>query len=410
MMMLEAPAESAWRGYSLAERDRRWQAVRANAAQAGFDAIFVPLCVDPRNLNLSLESSHGVRSDCRYLTQMENAAFILPTDGRPPVVVNESGRGNAWLPEVRPVARGMRGSWAGAMADALLDLGLERARIGVSGLGRGKVTHTRAPDGVVNHSAYAEVLRRLPHATFADATDVVGFARYVKGDEEIACLRRGALICEAGIAKMIEVARPGLDEAVFYARIMGRLLELGSEYYNVALTMGQIDEPLVRYIDPPIGRRLRPMQLITNEVDAVWGGLVAQENQPVLLGPIPDAWQPVIALHEEMFAAGLERMRPGTLFGDFIDFINGYGQQRGLASDLLMHGRGVGNDGPLLTPRDRGDRIRDVPIVENNVFVFKPFAMSADRRIQFVWGGNVLVTARGGERLAFRPHGLVSIT
>src|SRR5205823_11765343 len=129
------------------------------------------------------------------------------TDGRPPIVVNEFGVGNAWLPEARPVAGGQRGPWSPAMAEALLDLGLERARIGVSGLGRGKVTHTRAPDGVVNHTAYAEVLRRLPHATFEDATDVVGFARYVKGEEEVACLRRGALTCEAGLAKMVQVAR-----------------------------------------------------------------------------------------------------------------------------------------------------------------------------------------------------------
>ena len=32
-----------WNGYSLAERDRRWSAVRTGAAKAGFDCILVPL-------------------------------------------------------------------------------------------------------------------------------------------------------------------------------------------------------------------------------------------------------------------------------------------------------------------------------------------------------------------------------
>ena len=32
-----------WNGYSLAERDRRWKAVRESAAKAGLDCIFVPL-------------------------------------------------------------------------------------------------------------------------------------------------------------------------------------------------------------------------------------------------------------------------------------------------------------------------------------------------------------------------------
>jgi len=58
--------------------------VRAHAAEAGLDCVFVPLCVDGRNLNLSLEQAYGTRSDGRYLTQFENAAIVLPTDGRPP--------------------------------------------------------------------------------------------------------------------------------------------------------------------------------------------------------------------------------------------------------------------------------------------------------------------------------------
>jgi len=64
---MESPADTTWKGFSLAERDRRWQRVRDNAAKAGFDCVLVPLCVDGRNLHLSLEQTRGTRSDCRYL-------------------------------------------------------------------------------------------------------------------------------------------------------------------------------------------------------------------------------------------------------------------------------------------------------------------------------------------------------
>ena len=77
---MEAAAEIKWNGYSLAERDWRWRRVRDNAAKAGFDCIFVPLCVDGRNLHLSLEQHRGTRSDCRFLTILDNAAVILPTE------------------------------------------------------------------------------------------------------------------------------------------------------------------------------------------------------------------------------------------------------------------------------------------------------------------------------------------
>ena len=39
------------------ERDWRWQRVRENAAKTQFDCVFVPLCIDGRNLHLSLEQA-----------------------------------------------------------------------------------------------------------------------------------------------------------------------------------------------------------------------------------------------------------------------------------------------------------------------------------------------------------------
>ncbi|HZT07008.1 MAG TPA: hypothetical protein VFC51_08245, partial [Chloroflexota bacterium] len=134
---MQLAADAVWNGYSVAERDRRWKTVRENAGRAGFDCIFVPQTVDPDNLYLSSDSRRGVRSDCRYLTQMDNAAVVLPTDGRGPIVINDRGAGNAWITDARPANRGMRGSWANAMAEALIELGMERARIGVSGLKAG---------------------------------------------------------------------------------------------------------------------------------------------------------------------------------------------------------------------------------------------------------------------------------
>ena len=48
--------------------------------------------------------------------------------------------------------------------------------------------------------------------------------------------------------------------------------------------------------------------LIMNETDAVLGGMVAQEGQPVVLGPIPETWRPVIDLQREAYETGLELM------------------------------------------------------------------------------------------------------
>jgi Xaa-Pro aminopeptidase len=381
-----------WAGYSLAERERRWTAARVNAAKAGFDCIFVPL-------------GNGV--DGRYLTQLRCSSMVLPTDGREPIVIADRNSRNDWVPEPWQTSR----EWAEPMSEALLDTGMERARIGVVGLKGGKATHVSATDGVVNHTAFSEVMRRLPSATFEDATDVVGFVRYVKSEEEISFIKQAVAIAEAGIDEMVRLARPGLDGAVLYAAVTERMLELRTEYYPLAMSVDSITvRKPTRYMNPPIGKRLESDTLITNEVNAISGAQLIQECQPIVLGRIPDQWRPMIELQKEVFEAGLEFMKPGTLFGDFIDFANRFGEKRGMKTSVFMHGCGYGDDGPSLGPGSKGEKIRDLRMEKGNAWVWKPVAMTAGERIQFVWGGSVLVTDRGGEVLFKRPRGMISIT
>ena len=380
-----------WSGYSLAERDRRWNAVRENAAKAGFDCILVPL-------------GNGV--DGRYMTQLRCSAMALPTDGRSPITIADRKSSNEWVPEPWQTGR----EWAEPMAEALLDLGMHRARVGVAGLKAGSVTHCNSIDGVINHTALEYVMRKLPHAAFADATDAVGLVRYVKSEEEIAFLRKSAAIAAAGLDELIKLARPGVDAGVLYADVIARLLELRSEYYPLAISIDPISTPKPRrYTHPPLDKRLEKNALVTNEVNAISGAQLTQVCQPILLGEIPSEWQPVIGLQKEVFAAGLKMIKPGATLGALKEFVNGYGAKYKMKTLIQMHGCGYGDDGPLLNPRFQGDDSRHLRIEKGNAFVWKPIAMSADKRVQFTWGGPILVTDNGAEALFKRPHGVVEI-
>ena len=380
-----------WAGYSLAERDRRWRAVRENAGKAGFDCILVPL-------------GNGV--DGRYMTQLRCSAMVLPTDGRAPIVIADRRSSNTWAPEPWQTGR----EWAEPMGEALLDLGMERARIGVVGLKGGSVTHCSSIDGVVNHTALAQVMSKLPNATFDDATDVVGLVRYVKSDEETVFLRRSAAVATAGLEALINLARPGMDAGVLYADVTARLLELRSEYYPLSLTLDRIGtlKPK-RYMNPPIGKRLESNALITNEVNAILGAQLTQVCQPILLGKTPDEWKPVIELQKEVYEAGLKLIKPGTTLGSLQDFVKSFGPKRKMKTVIQMQGCGYGDDGPVLTAKSQGNALRDLGIEKGNAFVWKPVTMTVDERIQFAWGGPVLVMETGTEELSARPHEMVSI-
>ena len=380
-----------WNGYSLAERDRRWNAVRANAAKAAFDCILVPL-------------GNGI--DGRYMTQLRCSAMALPTDGRAPIVIADRKSSNAWVPEPWQTGR----EWAEPMGEALLDLGMQGRRIGVAGLKGGLVTHCNSIDGVVNHTAFEYVKSKLPRARFDDATDVVGFVRYIKSAEEITFVRRSAEIAGAAVDELIKLARPGVDAGVLYADVTARLLELRSEYYPLAMTADPIGTPLPkRYKNPPIGKRIEKNTLINSEVNAISGAQLTQICQPIVLGAIPNEWKPVIEFQKEIYTAGLDLIRAGATLRALQNSVKNLSAKRDMKTVIQLQGCGYGDDGPLLSSRFKGEHLSDLRIEAGNALVWKPLVTSADERVRFAWGGPILVSETGSEPLFKRDHGIVSI-
>ncbi|HEY2989367.1 MAG TPA: M24 family metallopeptidase [Candidatus Binatia bacterium] len=381
-----------WSDYSLQERDRRWKAVKERGAKAGFDCIFVPL---------------GPGVDARYLTQLRCSSVILPTDGRPPIIIADRSSKNTWAPEPWQTSR----EWSEPMAEALLEMGMEKARIGVVGLKGGKVSQVSASDGVVNHGAFSAVLKRLPNAKFEDATDVVGFVRYVKSDEEIAAMKKATAIAEAGIEELKNLARPGADEAVLYANAMARMLDLGAEYFPFAWTSCMIDgSETKRFANPPLGRRLKSNSLIQSEMTAVYGTQIAEEDQAVLVGKIPEAWKPLIERQREVFNAGLKFLKPGRACAEILDFAKSVAEKNGMKTQFSLSGRGAGDDGPVIGPSTSADALKGISIEKNTLWLWRPTVTSADGKTKFTWGGTALVADNGGEVFSKRPHGVIAIT
>ena len=380
-----------WNGYSLAERDRRWNAVRANAAKAAFDCILVPL-------------GNGI--DGRYMTQLRCSAMALPTDGRAPIVIADRKSSNAWVPEPWQTGR----EWAEPMGEALLDLGMQGRRIGVVGLKGGLVTHCNSIDGVVNHTAFEYVKSKLPDARFDDATDVVGFVRYIKSAEEIAFVRCSAEIAAAAVDELVKLARPGVDAGVLYADVTARLLELRSEYYPLAMTADPIGTALPKYYrNPPIGKRIEKNTLINSEVKAISGAQLTQICQPIVLGAIPNEWKPVIEFQKEIYTAGLDLIRAGMTLRALQDSVKNLSAKRDMKTVIQLQGCGYGDDGPLLSSRFKGEHLSDLRIEAGNALVWKPLVTSADERVRFAWGGPILVSETGSEPLFKREHGMVSV-
>src|ERR1700722_2329670 len=185
--MTEMPSPSAaaplpYRRFSLVERDRRWAAVRRLMARDGLAAIFAPN--NPGN-------STDWQADARYLSHCgggadASIACVFPLDGDVTVIATSGPErwGPAiqdWVADVRECKR-RYGKFA---AERLHELGLARARIGITGLAGG----TRTPEGTIMHGTWRALVEALPHAQFVDATEILQEVRDDNLAEDISGLK-----------------------------------------------------------------------------------------------------------------------------------------------------------------------------------------------------------------------------
>ena len=70
---------------------------------------------------------------------------------------------------------------------------------------------------------------------------------------------------------------------------------------------------------------------------------------------------------------------------------------------MTLHGRGLGDDGPLITNQSQ-PAVQDIPVLEGNVFVVKPGIRYKGQGDVGHVGEAVAVTATGAERLGKRDY------
>jgi hypothetical protein len=107
-------------------------------------------------------------------------------------------------------------------------------------------------------------------------------------------------------------------------------------------------------------------------------------------------------------------LRPGVTWGEVEDDVTALAAGTPYNIILLLHGRGLGNDGPLLIPAGSHAFARDFVVAANTTFILKPFALPKDahspvtRAYDVTWGDTIVVATDGTRRLGTRERSLPS--
>jgi Xaa-Pro aminopeptidase len=392
--------------FSLAERDRRWKAVRALMREQKLDVIVVP-----NNTGHSTD----FQSNARYLTHVggggdADVAVVFPLEGEVTAVATSAAPRWPTVQEWTKDVREARRRYGKVVTDRLKELGVEKGRIGITGLGGG----TRTPEGTIGHQFWLNIREGFPNAELVDATSILTETRYIKSAEEIEILTRSMELVERGYQAILDSARPGVKDWEVWAAAQYAMMKGGSEM-PVHCNWVSGKNP-VRTLTRPSMRLLERGDLIINELEASWVGYRSQGVQPTFVEAVDPVHVELMKVQKEIFNALIGTLRPGVTVRELSERTEEAakkaapksGPAAGAIGKLTMHGRGQGDDGPIITGHAREPHQLAVSLKENMVFIFKPSAETAEGMPKSIctWGDTVVVGANGGRRLGKRPHDL----
>jgi len=388
---------------TLAERDRRYAAVRALMDEAGLDAVLVAgLGRDQLDRYLTNE---GTRSYC-VLPRHGDPVSVVPTGNVTLGRFDEPGRRyERWVADQRLTRPGFQ------LGDVLDEVGLGEGRIGVVGL------RSRAPAsiaGVIPWGTWQRVLERLPAATFVDFHAEFEQLMLVHSDEEMAMLRHSAGIGEAACAEMIAVAGAGVRESEIVAAGMQATASRGGMWLNGpqrsgAERLGWAGADWIWMGGG--GRPLEKGDVFGAELFTFYGGFETQQQIEISIGQPDDTHRRLEEIAHDAYRRGVEYLHVGGSFAELCEVMEAPLRAAGAwnmgpvvqtVSPVIYNGAThVGmdlQDGlagvplPHTTPRDG-----DFEIVPGIAFAFEPNACFDRSRVSI--GGTVLVTGSGVEEL-----------
>ncbi len=386
--------------FSLEERDRRWNLLRQEMRTADLHAL----------ISLPNEGHWDqFGADTRYMTQIggtqTEVGAVLPVEGEVTAIVRGAneiewwGLAQDWVKDIRPSRR----SYGEPVIERLKEIRAERVGvIGLAGL-------VRAPEGIVPWGTFEKIRAALPTVKFENATDLMQQVRSVKSAEEVAFIEKAAEIIGKAIDVLIEHVKVGVRENELIAEMLREIVYQGGEPITMMLFgTGGPEVPWAQRVFTT--RELKAGDLINTEVEGKYAGYIAQALQPISLGPKPQQLEKIFAATKIIFDRMLKILKPGVTFGEVVQFYQDEVQAAGYEPDgALMHGRGLGEDAPMLWGARRDFPEKEAKLKEGHVFILKPACKEGFMRDSIRAGDTVAIEANGARRLGKRELTFVSV-
>jgi Xaa-Pro dipeptidase len=200
-------------------------------------------------------------------------------------------------------------------------------------------------------------------------------------------------------------ARAGVRERHVFAQMMFANADAGGSYTPMFGWATGPNGKTYHRVEQPSFRVFQPGDALLVEIEGRWGGYISQIDQTCQIATAPSEKADAMKLAFEAFDRVMAKLKPGVTVRELIAAARVTGLGGRVETGLGGHGRGTGDDGPLLVARRaEGDDVMDLVIEEDCSFVIKPSAALDGEGDYARWGDTVAVTKTGAKRLGTRPQ------
>jgi len=232
--------------------------------------------------------------------------------------------------------------------------------------------------------------------------------RLIKSEEEIAWLRKGAALSDAGLRELLEGTRPGMSEYELANLVeRGYVGEGGTTFIHYIGVTAMADPQLCVPPQFASSRKTRSGDVVFCELSAYWWDYPGQVLRSFTIGADPTPlYRDLHATAEAAFDAVTAVVRHGTTMQQIVDAA-GVIEDRGFTvCDDLMHGFGGGYFPPIVGTRSRpAGPLPQITLEENMTVVVQPNVVTPDHKAGVQVGELIRVTQSGFERLHAAPRG-----
>lgn len=377
----------------LAERDRRWAAIRSRMAERDLDCLII------RGISTKWD---GGTANVRYVSQVggngEDAMVVFPAVGDPVVMLWAPSQRKWWAEAQDWVSDFRQGNpnWSAGAIEAVQGFGHGRGRIGIVGIG-GRTEAGKC----MSYDIYTGIAEGLTDAHLEPASDIFETMRLYKSAAELDAMAESARLCDVAVAAMLETAAvPGIRAHEVYGEILGAVYRAGGE--APMFLMYEADPHAVHALRFPSERVLEPGYMLLQEILPKYAGYFTQVMVPVSIGEPSDDYRRLAEAAVAAYDIAVDTARPGITLSALAGAMNQPIVEAGFTwTRPQWHGTGLENVEP---PSDRTFPGRTGPasdpvLEEGMILGMQPMAALADQSRGVQVGDTIVVTAQGNRRL-----------